>query len=70
MKSKLLSEKCPFCGSKDTIVIVIPNPGRYDPKYALYSIRCTTCLSQTGYYTTRVEAIDAWNRRVKKNKNV
>lgn len=43
---------CPFCGGKAHIM----RGGHW--------IACEDCQSESGYYSTKEEAIEAWNRRV------
>ena len=52
---------CPFCGSKGAACIGSTNRGT-----VFYLIRCTNlqCEIKTKRYRTRMEAKDAWNRRV------
>ena len=43
---------CPFCGGEAKI------------NKREYSIECTRCSAYMGYFYTKQEAIEAWNRRV------
>ena len=47
---------CPFCGRKGEL---------WNNKltYRLYGVICEECDCMTPYFTTREEAIEAWNRR-------
>ena len=47
---------CPFCGGKGEL---------WNNKltYRLYGVICEECDCMTPYFTTREEAIEAWNRR-------
>ena len=49
-------KKCPFCGGKGEL---------WNNKltYRLYGVICEECDCMTPYFTTREEAIEAWNRR-------
>ena len=47
---------CPFCGYEEMVV----SPTGYHGAYIAYCIRCH---ASTGDYDTKVEAIEAWNRR-------
>lgn len=64
LKKKVISRvlikllPCPFCGG-DNIVI------RYWSNCFPY-VRCEKCSSQTGCYTSEVDAIESWNRRFDK----
>ena len=48
--------RCPFCGGKGEL---------WNNKltYRLYGVICEECDCMTPYFTTREEAIEAWNRR-------
>ena len=48
--------RCPFCGRKGEL---------WNNKltYRLYGVICEECDCMTPYFTTREEAIEAWNRR-------
>ena len=47
---------CPFCGGKGEL---------WNNKltYRLYGVICEECDCMTPYFTTREQAIEAWNRR-------
>lgn len=53
---------CPFCGGKAKVVWM-PYIGAEGIGLV---VECNQCWAQTGYYDTREEAIDAWNRRVER----
>ena len=48
--------RCPFCGGEGEL---------WNNKltYRLYGVICEECDCMTPYFTTREEAIEAWNRR-------
>ena len=49
---------CPFCGGKAEM-----------KSYTRFWVACDDCLSETSTYSTKEEAIEAWNRRAKDGKN-
>lgn len=50
---------CPFCGSDDLDMYA----GRYRDEYQIY---CEECGGRVGFYKSREEAIEHWNRRSRK----
>lgn len=58
---------CPFCGGESDGVVRVPFIGvERVPFIGVegYEVTCSRCCAQTGYYTTKEEAIEAWNARV------
>ncbi len=53
MNEKL--KPCPFCGSKE--IVVIENGGTYD-------VHCRNCGCGSPYRYKKEDVIKAWNRRV------
>ena len=53
MKKEL--KPCPFCGGEAEIV-----------GYTIFWATCKECTAETKDFDTKEEAIEAWNRRVKK----
>ena len=49
---------CPFCGSAD---VKIEDSIKQFSK--VFEICCNKCKCSSGYYDTKIEAIEAWNRR-------
>ena len=51
---------CPFCGGKAYVArnFEISN-------FDVFCVRCIHCLARTNFFSTKSEAIDAWNRREK-----
>jgi Lar family restriction alleviation protein len=56
MMSKEKLKPCPFCGGKGSMFI-----GQFG---TFYYVSCESCKAQTTEYTTRAEAIEAWNKQV------
>lgn len=54
METKLLP--CPFCGGEAQII-----ESRFGEKGAF--VGCIRCLATAKRYSTKAEAIEAWNRR-------
>ena len=58
---------CPFCGNRADIFVTnnenifVPVKELSTGKY--HSIRCASCFSGTGLYTSLNRAIEIWNRR-------
>ena len=53
-------KKCPFCGS--TAHVLHDDGG--DTPNDTYSVECDNCACDIGWYKTKKEAIEAWNKRV------
>jgi Lar family restriction alleviation protein len=53
-------KECPFCGSDK-----IAECSTTDEELGatMHVIRCADCCSHSGYYSTRQEAVENWNRR-------
>jgi len=58
-------KKCPFCGGEADVCVT---PWDYENNKPAnnhkYVVECKDCLAETDSYTTREEAIEAWERRV------
>ena len=54
-------KRCPFCGS---IAHVLHDDGGDTPNDT-YSVECDDCACDIGWYKTKKEAIEAWNRRAR-----
>lgn len=55
---------CPFCGCEvvDT-TFMFPEPDEEVDWKMIYSMMCDECHACTSWFTTKEEAIAAWNRR-------
>lgn len=51
---------CPFCGS-DNIRTV--STSDFDGSFMVFSMRCDSCGSMTGWRKSRQKSISAWNKR-------
>lgn len=54
-------KKCPFCGNKNTL-IVNSDYGQY---HAVCSARDGGCGASSGYFESKEEAAEAWNKEHK-----
>lgn len=50
---------CPFCGGEAAVSIV----PFINAEGSGYVAQCESCWAKSGYYQTKAEAIEAWNRR-------
>lgn len=57
-KAKL--KNCPFCGGQGEVRTTIWG----DSDKETYCVVCENCEIETGWFDTKKEAIDFWNRRV------
>lgn len=59
-EQKRLISECPFCGGTAEVNL---SPLTGASGYG-YVVQCNRCWCKTGYYSTKQESIEAWNRRV------
>lgn len=57
MKGEL--KPCPFCGSLKYVGVFLHNTKGF-------VVRCVSCGARVGYYETRKEAVDTWNKRTQR----
>ena len=57
MSDKYELKPCPFCGGHCEVVEALQTER--------FFIACTTCDTDSGFYKTIEEAVEAWNHRVK-----
>ena len=53
-------EHCPICGKTENLII-------YSCGFERYEVRCVSCLLTMGPWHGLQTAIEAWNRRAKKD---
>ena len=56
-------KSCPFCGGEASLIPILD--GSKDGTVKCYFVICDDCYSQTNDFSTKKEATDAWNKRVK-----
>lgn len=54
-------KRCPFCGGEAHFL----HDDGGDSGDETYSVECDNCSCDIGWYNTRKEAVEAWNRRVR-----
>ena len=57
---------CPFCGEEEapTVIVRAGQNGWRDRNAVLCDYEKGGCGAESGWYHSREEAVDAWNRRV------
>lgn len=54
---------CPFCGGK---AILAYDSSSDESCQTMYTVECENCIANISWDTSKLKAIAAWNRRVKK----
>ena len=62
-------KKCPFCGGEASVEDEYCwSPSFYNPDgrdgVFMYYVKCKKCGATTKLYSSKVKAIEAWNRRL------
>lgn len=58
-------KKCPFCGETEPVRLVVAKgeDGWRDRYFVLCNYEDGGCGTESGWYHSKIEAIEAWNRR-------